>query len=296
MNQPPPSLRRLTARAAATLPQPVVDLLPPSLGQRVGAIRRRHAERAMLPPEDISALDNVGYNRRVWDWYATKWSVLEFRRRQLAYEGRYDEDPGTVSRLGEEWGRLDDARQVVEEWIIPYVDDRSVVGEIGTGGGRIARMVAPVVKQFHAFDISSRMIALVRRELADLGDARFHVLDGSHLPADLQGQFDFLYSFDVFVHLDLHVQWRYLLDVKRLLKPGGRAFIHTANLTTTPGWDRFAAQDTYRVEGFYFMTPQAVATLASRAGLEVVRELSGSDGANFYYERDYFALLQKPDV
>lgn len=250
----------------------------------------------MLPPGDISALDNVGYNRRVWDWYADKWSDLDFRRRQLGYEGRFDEDPGTVPRLGEEWGRPEDARRVVDEWILPYVDGSSVAGEIGTGGGRIARMVAPGVKQFHAFDISSRMIELVRAELADVVDARFHVLDGGHLPDGLDGQFDFLYSFDVFVHLDLHVQWRYLDDVHRLLRPGGRAFVHTANLTTKAGWERFAGQDAYRVEGFYFMTPQAVATLASRAGLRIVDELSGSDDGNFYYERDYFALLEKSDV
>jgi SAM-dependent methyltransferase len=248
----------------------------------------------MLPPEGISPLDNVGYNRRVWDWYAEKWSDLDFRRRQLGYEGRYDEDPAAVSRLGEEWGRLEDARQVVDEWIIPHVDGSTVAGEIGTGGGRIARLVAPRVKQFHAFDISPRMIDLVRRELAGVADVRFHVLDGPRLPDGLDGHFDFLYAFDVFVHLDLHVQWRYLDDMHRLLKPGGRAFIHTADLTTKAGWERFAAQDAYRVEGFYFMTPQAVATLASRAGLRLLDERSGSDEGNFYYERDYFALLEKP--
>lgn len=249
----------------------------------------------MLPPDDISALDNVGYNRRVWDWYAERWCDLEFRRRQLTYEGRSNEDPAAVSRLGEEWGRLEDARRVVDEWIVPYVDGSSVAGEIGTGGGRIARMVAPGVKQFHAFDISPKMIELVRRELADVADVRFHLLEGRHLPTELREQFDFLYSFDVFVHLDLHAQWRYLHDINRLLKPGGRVFVHTANLMTRAGWERFAAQDAYRVEGFYFMTPQVVAILATRAGLKVVKDLSGSEDGNFYYERDYFALLEKYD-
>jgi len=271
----------------------VIEVLPQPLKDRIDGYRVAWAQRGLVPPSKVSPSDNVGYNSEIWDWYADRWNDPAFRGHQLAYEGRAGEDPAAVARLGEEWGRLDDAIQVIDEWILPHVGPTSMCGEIGTGGGRVAVRVAPKVGEFHAFDISKKMLALVQTELADVAGARFHHLEAPALPVDLSGRFDFVYSFDVFVHLDLHVQWRYLQEIRRCLKPGGRAFLHTANLTAEAGWQRFAEQERYRVEGFYFTTPQAVRTLIDRAGLRLVEERSGGLG-NFYYERDYFVLVENP--
>ena len=94
------------------------------------------------------------------------------------------------------------------------------------------------------------------------------------------------------VHVDLHGQWRYLKDFASVLKPGGRALAHTANLTAPGGWHRFRGQERYLPEGFYFVTPDQVKWLAAKAGLTVVRE-STPDNENFYLERDYLILLEK---
>ncbi len=250
-------------------------------------------QRRLAPPSRISPTENVEYNSEIWDWYADRWNDPAFRQHQLHHEGRSDEDSKDVVRLGEEWGRLEDAVQAIDEWILPHVDPASVCGEIGTGGGRVAVRVAPKVGEFHAFDVSPKMLKLVEAELGDVPGTRFHHLPTPAFPPALAGRFDFLYSFDVFVHLDLHVQWRYLQEIERALKPGGRAFLHTANLTSDAGWERFAEQDRYRVEGFYFMTPEAVRTLIGRAGLRVVEEMGGQPG-NFYYGRDFLVLIEKP--
>lgn len=247
----------------------------------------------MLPQTRSSPAQNVEYNAEIWDWYADRWNDPDFRQQQLDHEGRSAESSSDVVRLGEEWGRLEDAVQAIDEWILPHVDPASVCGEIGTGGGRVAVRVAPKVGEFHAFDVSPKMLKLVEAELRDVPGARFHHLPEPVLPPELAGRFDFLYSFDVFVHLDLHVQWRYLQQIERALKPGGKAFLHTANLTSEAGWKRFADQDRYRVEGFYFTTPQVVHTLVERAGLRLLEEAGGEPG-NFYYERDLLVLLEKP--
>jgi SAM-dependent methyltransferase len=271
----------------------VVDALPGTLQDKVHELRTPRDQRGLAPPSRISPTENVEYNTEIWDWYADRWNDPAFRQQQLLHEGRAGEDAGDVTRLGEEWGRLEDAVQAIDEWILPYVDPASVCGEIGTGGGRVAVRVAPKVGEFHAFDVSTKMLQLVRTELREVPGAAFHHLQAPTFAPELAGRFDFLYSFDVFVHLDLHVQWRYLQEVHRALKPGGKAFLHTANLTTEAGWKRFVEQDRYRVEGFYFMTPQAVRTLVERAGLRVLEERGGEPG-NFYYERDYLVLVEKP--
>jgi SAM-dependent methyltransferase len=97
----------------------------------------------------------------------------------------------------------------------------------------------------------------------------------------------------VFVHLDLHVQYRYLRQLHDVLEPGGRALVHTANLRTPGGWERFASQPAPTIRGFFFVTPETIDLLAERAGF-VVERRSEIDPGNFYYRRDYIALLRKP--
>ncbi len=271
----------------------VVDGLPADLRDKVHHLRTPRTSRELVLPRRISPTENVEYNAAIWDLYADRWNDPAFRQQQLLHEGRAGEDSADVVRLGEEWGRLEDAVQVIDEWILPHVDPGSVCGEIGTGGGRVAVRVAPKVGEFHAFDVSRKMLTLVESELRDVPGTRFHHLQVPAFPPELAGRFDFLYSFDVFVHLDLHVQWRYLQEVHRALKPGGKAFLHTANLTSEAGWQRFVDQDRYRVEGFYFMTPEAVRTLVERAGFRLLEELGGEPG-NFYYQRDLLVLVEKP--
>lgn len=120
--------------------------------------------------------------------------------------------------------------------------------------------------------------------LVRLGDAS--------LPSDPDGQFGLVYSFDVFVHLDLHIQYRYLRQIHGLLEPGGRALVHTANLRAPRGWARFASQPAPSIRGFFFVTPETVDLLAEHAGFEIERR-SDVDESNFYYGRDYVVLLRK---
>ena len=68
--------------------------------------------------------------------------------------------------------------------------------------------------------------------------------------------------------------------------------MHTANLEAPAGWERFASQPVPTIRGFSFVTPRTVDLLAERAEL-VVERRSEVDASNFYYTRDYIALLAK---
>jgi SAM-dependent methyltransferase len=269
--------------------------MPASVQERVRLARMPKAERDRIPPSSAPATDNLAYNEALWDWYAERWGDEGFRAEQLHHEGRTEAEARELVRLGEEWGRLDDAVQVIEEWILPHVTASSVVGEIGTGGGRVSVRVAPHAGEFHCFDVSRNMLRLVDKELRDLGVVpHLHHVPEPRLPDELAGALDVLYSFDVFVHLDLHVQWRYFQEMARVLRSGGTGIIHTSNLVSPGGWERFAAQGSYRVEGFYFMTPEAVRTLVDKAGLRLVRHQLGDEPGNFYYGRDQIVVVEKP--
>jgi SAM-dependent methyltransferase len=260
----------------------LAGVLPRRLARGLSRLRGR-------APAD--PLDNVAYNRDLWNWYARRWSDdLSFRLQQADVPGATASD---LSVLGDEWGTSADLDEVARSYIDPYVDRAGIVGEIGSGGGRVAARVAPNSRRFYCFDISEGMLEQARRRLAGCDNVEYVLLDGPSLPAELGETFDFLYSFDVFVHLDLHTIWRYVEEIERTLRPGGHAFLHTANLTAPGGWESFAAQAHYRPETHYFVSPEIMRTLISHTRMRIVKE-SEPDAGNFYLNRDYLVALGKP--
>ncbi len=224
-------------------------------------------------------LTNTQYNRLVWTLYPQLRRVL----------GR----PARETRaVGSEWGGAQEVELIVEEFVFPYVTSSSVVGELGVGGGRIARLVAPRVGTFVGFDISASMLRQARDALAGHSNVDFVKVDKAGFRPELDGTFDFVYAFDTFVHLELHVMWQYVSGFARILKPDGKAFLHTSNLAAPDGWEQFAAQEGYSVSGHYFVSPEIVGILASRAGFEIVKA-SVPEARSAYLNRDYLVVLAK---
>ena len=244
----------------------------------------------------LPRLGNVEGNRRLWDSYADAW-----RQDEAYLDVELSESDATAWRernvrlVGDEWGTPVDVDRVLGDFVFPYVDKDDVVAEIGVGGGRVASRVAPRVGELWGFDISKGMLRRSGEALSQFSNVRLVLLQDAGLPPNLDRRFGFAYAFDVFVHLDLHVQYRYLRQLHDVLEPGGRALVHTANLRTPGGWERFASQPAPTIRGFFFVTPETIDLLAERAGF-VVERRSEIDPGNFYYRRDYIALLRKPEI
>jgi hypothetical protein len=114
------------------------------------------------------------------------------------------------------------------------------------------------------------------------------------------GPFEVIYSFDVFPHIDLHTTFAYLKQFKRLLSraPHAALFLHTSNLESAAGWDRFSRQTGHTAGGFYFVTADKVRLLAQRTGFRVARMSNPTPDAserNMYYARDLLFILQHAD-
>jgi SAM-dependent methyltransferase len=231
-------------------------------------------------------LSNAEYNRLVWGLYPYLW-----RLGSLAGVTKPREDTsGEI--LGEEWGSRAWVREVLDLFVFPYVSEESVVAEIGVGGGRIATQVAPRVATFYGLDVSSGMLDKAKQALAEVDNARFLKLKGPLCPPELHGRVDFVYAFDVLVHFDLHLTWKYIQLMHEMAKPGGKALVHVANLKSPLGWERFSKQKAFSVGGLYWQCPELVAVMADRAGFQIVVE-STPDPRNEYLGRDHLAVLAK---
>lgn len=251
-------------------------------------VKHRLRESLLRTLSDEPAMsDNIMYNRFYWNRYAREWANPDFERDRLP--------PDCSSRsgiIGDEWGTPDDVDEIVDTFILSQVNRASVALEIGSGGGRIASRVAPHVGELWCLDVSQEMLASLRKTLRRHDNVRYVLATSPAVPVELRGRLDFAYSFDVFVHLDLHTQWQYIAATAQGLRPGGRAFFHTANLTTENGWSRFAAQPHFTVGGYYFVSPEIVRTLLDRAGLVVVEE--AQLGPTGYRAQDFLVLVEKP--
>ncbi len=132
---------------------------------------------------------------------------------------------GATAEIFESSGKGDADR------LLPFVDPRSRVLNIGCGIGRVEKYLAPHVAEIWAVDISGEMIARARIRLADFQNVHVKELDlGEFLRSFEDGSFDLVFSFLVLQHMEREDAYRYLDDAFRILKPGGKLSVQFPNL------------------------------------------------------------------
>lgn len=128
---------------------------------------------------------------------------------------------------GDEWTpSMEWKASLVERVLKPRVAEGSVVVEIGPGAGRWTEHLVPLAAEYTGIDLSKTCVEVCARKFAGAGNARFRTNAGNDLPGVADGSVDVIWSFDVFVHINLVDIGSYLEEFRRVLKPGGRAVIH----------------------------------------------------------------------
>jgi len=139
------------------------------------------------------------------------------------------------------------------------------------------------------------MLAHAKKSLTQCNNVEFVLLKHPELTHLNESSMDFVYAFDVFPHIDLHTIWKYIKEIKKVLKIGGKALIHTANIIAPQGWERFCNQTKYTAGGFYFMSPDIVHQLVEKAeGLKIIKKSSYEENSPcMYYMRDYIIVIER---
>ena len=102
----------------------------------------------------------------------------------------------------------------------PKADD--VCLDLGCGIGRTEKHLAPLVKEIHAVDFSATMLEMARRRLAGYSNVQFYQNDGESLGMFRSSMFDLAWAELVFHHVPIEITDKYLREIARVLKPGGR--------------------------------------------------------------------------
>ena len=101
--------------------------------------------------------------------------------------------------------------------------------EIGPGQGRWTHFLLPYCERLILVDISHRCIEVCRERFADQ-PVDCHVGDGRTLSFQDNESVDFIFSFESLIHTEIDDLCSYFQEIARVLKPGGRAFLHHSNL------------------------------------------------------------------
>ena len=127
----------------------------------------------------------------------------------------------------EEWTSSDEWKQsVIDTIMLGNIQPDSVVLEIGPGFGRWTRKLVEISAHVFVVDVAEKCIEHCRQVFGANNNIEFHVNDGRSLAFAEDNSIDFIWSFDVFVHIEPDDIDAYLEEFRRVLKPGGVAIIH----------------------------------------------------------------------
>jgi ubiquinone/menaquinone biosynthesis C-methylase UbiE len=119
-------------------------------------------------------------------------------------------------------------RSLVEALIRPYINHSSTVLEIGSGHGRWSKEIAPLCGNLILVDLSPSCIEYCRSLFKDRSNVSFVVNQGNDLTGIPDESIDFVWSYDVFVHIGSAEIEAYFGEIRRVLRPKGTAVIHHA--------------------------------------------------------------------
>mgnify|MGYP006276694077 CR=1 FL=1 len=132
---------------------------------------------------------------------------------------------------GLEWGdpEQNPPLKYVRDHLTPYVTPQKTIVEIGPGGGRWTRYMLHA-RTIYAVDYHQELLDELKMHL-DSRNIVFIKNNGTDFPNIPNESVDFLFSFGVFVHLDIDLIKPYLQNIKTLLKPGSNVVIQYSDKT-----------------------------------------------------------------
>jgi SAM-dependent methyltransferase len=248
-----------------------------------------HASVMPLPPDQLveppirvsaePAAARSSQYEQLWDDYSRWWDSEAGLSKQYQH-------------LGDEWGDDAWAQRNVDSFVLPYLSKDSKVLEIGPGGGRYTAPVAEHCAQVFGVDVSSLMVERLRNRFGINNRHIFFKGNGYDLSDVPDDYLDFVFSFNVFVQLEFEDIVSYLKEIKRVLKPGGKAALHYATISNQDGWVYFLDhcrdwRNHPKPRGrFCELTLDTMALLAKRLSLRLL--------TNQPVGRDAMLVLEKP--
>lgn len=133
-------------------------------------------------------------------------------------------------------------KQALAQWedlIQPFLEgheiDYTAVLELAVGHGRMTEILLQHATHVTGVDVLQENIDFCSTRLKQHPNLTLLRNDGVTLSGVASDTLNFVFCFDSMMHFDSDVVRAYLREFKRILAPGGKAFLHHSNLSRNPG-------------------------------------------------------------
>ena len=143
------------------------------------------------------------------------------------WNDEYDWSDGGESWTPDETWR----REILAATLEKHLRADSDVLEIGPGAGRFtAEVVKRNPSRLVLVDLAPRCLDLCRERFAEHDFVEYRLNDGRSLPFLDDASIDFVWSFDVFVHVEADDLAAYFAEFRRVMRPGALGIVHYASI------------------------------------------------------------------
>jgi SAM-dependent methyltransferase len=175
--------------------------------------RAARADRRSRPPLSTGGNPSPGRG----DGYVGKWDPSDLAQ---AMQLIYNTDDVEAFEAG---GKND------AESLSKHFDRSSTVLDLGCGIGRVAKYVAPNCETFWGVDVSSEMLEIAQKRLADCPNARWARSTRLGFPDVPSASVDLAYSLLVLQHVEREDAFLLLEELRRVVKPSGTIVVTYPN-------------------------------------------------------------------
>jgi ubiquinone/menaquinone biosynthesis C-methylase UbiE len=183
-------------------------------------------------------------------------------------EQRFWNDEKNWTNDGHEWSKsFGTTENIWNDYLFDTVKEfrNKKILEIAPGFGRMTQFLSILAKELIVVDLNQTCIDKTKQKLKHHVLAYF-VNDGKSIPKVKNNSQDLVFSFDSFVHFHKNVTDEYLLEINRILKPGGHGYIHHSWLYG--GKD----QSFKNIGGRANMNPEEFKELVEKHGMEIISQ------------------------
>ena len=168
------------------------------------------------------------------------------------------------------------------EMMLKYVEKGSVILEIGPGAGRWSEFLQKLASRLILADISPTCLEICRNRFESCDNVSYNLIErGLNFIAN--DCIDFIWSYDVFVHINPTEVEHYIADCARILRPGGYAVIHHAG--------EYVSRKHARIESSRaYMSSSLFKTIVCKYKLEMVEQNSPLP----HFPGDMLSVFRKP--
>jgi beta-1,4-mannosyl-glycoprotein beta-1,4-N-acetylglucosaminyltransferase len=180
-----------------------------------------------------------------------------------------------------------------QTFLYPYLGPAISVLEIGAGHGRWSREIAPrlpIWATLHLVDVTPECVEYLKKlfRMFDHGDYNrmfCHLNDGRTLPMLQAASIDFVFSFDVFVHVEEPDFRSYAKELRRVMIPKAMGVIHHPGNPNSEQKAKGCRSS---------LTAQAVRKILTEERFMVLRQADAWDGGNVKGAGDMISVFVRP--